>query len=325
MDTHSKGTACRAPADGSKDHNSSKGTARQALADGSKDHNSSKGTACRAPADSSKDHNSSKGTACRAPADGSKDHNSSKGTACRAPAGSSKDRNSSKGTARRAPTLIVAHRGASGYELENTLAAFRRASAMGADGVELDVHATADGAIVVHHDVDVAGRLIRETTLLELREHRLANGEPIPTLSEALEVIDGTAYVEVKALDETADAELFRVFDEGMRGGGEVPHVHSFEHKLIRRLHNKRPDLTYGALSVAVPVSPEVAWRDAGATDVWQEHELISPDYVELAHSHGCKVFAWTVDDPERMRWLNELGVDGVCTNKPDVGKNCLK
>ena len=82
---------------------------------------------------------------------------------------------------------VLAHRGASGYELENTLAAFRRAVAMNADGIELDVHATRDGALVVYHDADVPGLgPIAGLTMAELSRHRLANGEPIPSLKETL-------------------------------------------------------------------------------------------------------------------------------------------
>src|SRR5207249_7146490 len=83
--------------------------------------------------------------------------------------------------------LVIAHRGASARELENSLAAFRAAGPLGADAVELDIHATADGTLVVHHDEAVAGRHIPHLTGRQVRELRLQNGEPVPTLPEALE------------------------------------------------------------------------------------------------------------------------------------------
>src|SRR3954462_10338199 len=80
---------------------------------------------------------------------------------------------------------VIAHRGASGYEYENSRAAFRRAVMMDADGVELDVHATRDGAIVVHHDAEVPGHgPIALLTLEEVRRVRICNGEPLPLLQE---------------------------------------------------------------------------------------------------------------------------------------------
>jgi len=82
--------------------------------------------------------------------------------------------------------LVIAHRGASAYELENTLAAFRLAVEMGADGVELDVHGTADSEFVVHHDEEIRGMRIANVTLDELRREPLRNGEKVPTLTEAL-------------------------------------------------------------------------------------------------------------------------------------------
>jgi glycerophosphoryl diester phosphodiesterase len=83
--------------------------------------------------------------------------------------------------------IVIAHRGASGYEYENSRAAFRRAIMLDADGVELDVHATHDGGIVVHHDPDVPGfGPIAQLTLAEARQVRIPNGEPLPSLAESM-------------------------------------------------------------------------------------------------------------------------------------------
>ncbi len=220
--------------------------------------------------------------------------------------------------------LVIAHRGASAYELENTLAAFRLAAEMGADGVELDVHGTADREIVVHHDETARNMRIADVTLDQLRSESLPNGEPVPTLSEALLSL-GTAvsaYVEVKALPPALDERLFNCLDKGPAPGSY--HIHSFDHRIIRRLNNRRPDFSYGVLSVSVPVRPEFQWLDAGANTLWQQQEFVDLDLVNMAHEHGGKIFAWTVDDPSRMRELLSLGVDAICTNKPDVARKAL-
>src|SRR5438445_13477741 len=123
-------------------------------------------------------------------------------------------RRSRTGSSRRRPTvsssrrsdvrpLVIAHRGASGSEVENSLAAFRAAGPKGADAVELDVHATLDGALFVHHDDALDGtRRIPQLTREQARAFRLANGEPLPLLDEALQAA-GTlrVFVEVKSLD----------------------------------------------------------------------------------------------------------------------------
>ena len=85
---------------------------------------------------------------------------------------------------------IIAHRGASGYEYENSRAAFRRAVMLDADGVELDVHATQDGALVVHHDADLPGvGPIATLTRAEVRQIRIRNGETLPLLEEVLDLL----------------------------------------------------------------------------------------------------------------------------------------
>src|SRR5688572_25175612 len=93
---------------------------------------------------------------------------------------------------------IIAHRGASAHDTENSLAAYRRAIALGADGIELDVHATRDGHLVVHHDPALPGLgPIAELEAALVRSHRLANGEPVPSLPQALEAIgDRDVWVE---------------------------------------------------------------------------------------------------------------------------------
>ena len=97
---------------------------------------------------------------------------------------------------------VIAHRGASGYEYENSRAAFRRAVMLDADGVELDIHATRDGAIVVHHDPEIPGvGPIAELSLDQARLVRIRNGETLPLLSEVLELLyDRDVWIEVKSL-----------------------------------------------------------------------------------------------------------------------------
>ena len=99
--------------------------------------------------------------------------------------------------------------------MENSLAAFRLAAEMGADGVELDVHATSDGRLVVFHDETVGRMRIASSTFDQIRTHRLGNGETVPSLEEALGVIlpKMKAYVEVKTLEPGFDGVLLDVID----------------------------------------------------------------------------------------------------------------
>jgi glycerophosphoryl diester phosphodiesterase len=221
--------------------------------------------------------------------------------------------------------LVIAHRGASAREVENSLAAFRAAGPLGADAVELDVHATVDGALIVHHDEMVGGvHRIPHLPARRVRELRLPNGEPIPTLAEALEAAGRRlhVFVEVKSLPPQFDERLVDALARGPNPPGYA--VHSFDHRTVRRLGLARPTLRRGVLSSSYLVRPLAALEDAGATMLWQERPLVDRALVELMHGAGMQILAWTVDDPAEMQRLVELGVDGICTNLPDVGRRAV-
>ena len=220
-------------------------------------------------------------------------------------------------------TLVIAHRGASGYEYENSRAAFRAAKARGADAIELDIHAAADGVLFVHHDEMVSGVHITRATAAQVRALRLPNGESVPTLEDALGVIDSAlqVFIEVKSLPREFDDRLFAAVEHG----GARFAVHGFDHRIVRRLGEARPELARGVLLASYPLRPLEALQDTGATVLWQEQSLIDAELVETLHGAGLRIYAWTVDDPEDMRRLLSLRVDGLCTNVPDVGRRALE
>lgn len=218
--------------------------------------------------------------------------------------------------------LVIGHRGASAYEYENSRAAFRAARARGADGVELDIHASADGALFVHHDETVSGVHITRAGSAQVRALRLPNGESVPTLEDALAAIDPAlrVFVEVKSLPPTFDDPLFAILDAS---GGRCA-VHGFDHRIVRRLGLARPDLQRGVLLASYPLRPLDVLQDAGASVLWEDQALIDDALVETLHRSGYQIYAWTVNDPEDMRRLVALGVDGLCTNAPDVARRVL-
>jgi glycerophosphoryl diester phosphodiesterase len=213
---------------------------------------------------------------------------------------------------------VIAHRGASGYEYENSRAAFRRAVMLDADGIELDVHATRDGAIVVHHDAAIPGfGPIALLSRAEARQVRIRNGEPLPLLSEVLELVgDRDVYVEIKSLPDTHDEELLAVLDRGPAPARYA--VHSFDHRIVRRLGECRPDLRRGILLSAYLDDPVAAMRGVGASTLWQEWQLVDQDLVTRVHDAGCSIIGWTVNEIGDMERLARLGVDGLCGNYPD-------
>jgi glycerophosphoryl diester phosphodiesterase len=218
----------------------------------------------------------------------------------------------------RAPPRVLAHRGASGHELENSLAAFRRAVALNVDGIELDVHSTRDGELVVHHDAKVPGMgPISELRMAELAPHRLSNGEPIPTLEAALATIgDLEVWTEVKVLPAGHDQRLVRVLREGpapRRYG-----VHSFDHRIVKRIGEAARDFRTGVLLAARLLDPVASMQAAGATVVWQEWSMIDADLVNVIHAASGEVMAWTVNEKAAAEQLGALGVDALCGNYPE-------
>jgi glycerophosphoryl diester phosphodiesterase len=213
---------------------------------------------------------------------------------------------------------VIAHRGASGYEYENSLAAFRRAVMLDADGVELDVHATRDGVIVVHHDPELPGLgSIAQNDVGILRQARLRNGERIPLLSEVLELMgDRDVWVEVKALDPRWDPALLATLDAGPAPDRYA--IHSFEHAIVGRLGRLRPRLRRGVLLDSAVPDPIAVLTAAGASTLWQNWRLVDEGLLCQVHAAGCGVIAWTVNELNELRRLARLGVDGLCGNYPD-------
>lgn len=232
-----------------------------------------------------------------------------------------------RGELSRSPELI-GHRGAPRERPENTLASFLRALDLGADAVELDVHATRDGVVIVHHDPvpradttepSLRGRPIAGLTLAELSTYHVA-GEPIPTLADVLMAIVARArvYVEVKGhgIESQVVETIARATDVE-----NVP-LHSFDHRVVTRARAVHPRVQGGILSVSYLVNPDLSLQAARARDYWQEWSMIDSDLVKNIHAVGGRVIAWTVNDPEAARHLADIGVDGICTDVlPLVGR----
>jgi glycerophosphoryl diester phosphodiesterase len=218
------------------------------------------------------------------------------------------------------PVEIIGHRGSPRRHRENTLPSFRQAFADGARAVELDVHGTTDGAVVVHHDHATNSRVadsgpvlvLARSTLAELRSVPIG-GERIPTLNEVLATtpLDTTVYVEVKAngIDEPVVAAI--------RSSGRPHAVHSFDHRIVRNIHRLAPEIPVGILQTSYPIDPIRPLLDAGARDLWQQWELIDESLIERVQRHGGRVIAWTVNDPAVAERLAGWGVDGICSDIP--------
>ena len=223
--------------------------------------------------------------------------------------------------------LVIAHRGASAYRPENTLTAYQLAVEQRADMIEIDLHRTRDGAIVITHDEDLTGLggrgAIEDATLAEVRALDVGGGEPVPTLDETLDRFGGRIpfNLELKrgvrglypGLEEQALAAV------SGRGLLAVTLFSSFEDAALARLAALAPEARRALL-----VSPRDAPRPleralalgAEALNPW--FGLARPELIDAAHAAGLAVYPYTVDRAEDMHRLLDLGVDGMFTNVPD-------
>jgi glycerophosphoryl diester phosphodiesterase len=212
----------------------------------------------------------------------------------------------------------IAHRGAKRELPENSIAAFRRSFERGADAIELDVHATSDGVVVVHHDPTIdratrtAGRAISGMTWDELRQVELAPGVGVPSLADVLAGTPPTktVYVEIKG-------DGIEVAVIGVIRAAAVPcAVHSFDHQAIARCRELAPEIPRGILFEKAPDDVMLqGLRTYGARDLWPRWDLIDAPLVAEAHDAGARVIAWTVNSVRSARSLADMGVDGLCTD----------
>ena len=231
--------------------------------------------------------------------------------------------------------LLLGHRGAAAEAPANTVAAFRRAMESGADGVELDIHLTHDGRVVVIHDETVRSvtgldRLVRELTLAQIQQLDAGSyfspafaGERIPTLDEALEAVgpDAVVNIELKGMGVAADG-LERQMLRIVRAHDMADRViaSSFNPLRLMRLRALDPRIPRGMLySPNSPVFVRQLWflplvqPDA----LHPHHSMVDEAYMRRARKWGVRVNAWTVDDPAEAERLVRLGVDGIITNDP--------
>jgi glycerophosphoryl diester phosphodiesterase len=216
-----------------------------------------------------------------------------------------------------------------GHCPENTLISFERGLELGADWIELDVHLSRDGALIVIHDETLdrttnGHGLVRDHTLAELRTLDAGSGQHILTLGEVLawareretivdiEIKNAPVYyagIEDKVVAAVSAASMT---DDVI--------VISFDHAAVKRVHELEPRITTGVLYACRPIDAGVGLaRAAGADAVLPHWAYVRREDVASAHAAGLSVAPWTTSDPQAMRQLIACGVDAIGTNHPDI------
>lgn len=250
-------------------------------------------------------------------------------------------------TAGRRP-LVAAHRGGSLLWPENSLRAYRGAIALGVDGVETDVHLSADDHVVLIHDPTLerttTGRgPVRAHTLAMLSRLRLrepdgaASGDAVATLDGLLELLAPTSVRLLVEIKPAADGAPYPGIEERVlaalrrhgRAAGAI--VMAFEAPTLERVRELESTIAT-ALLVRRRVGARRASDDLvararmlGAEYIGLDHRLADGGIVAAAHAAGLGVITWVVDEPSRLRRMAAAGVDIVESDRPDIALRALR
>lgn len=221
---------------------------------------------------------------------------------------------------------VVGHRGASGYELENTLRSFARAIDMGVDMIELDVHLCASGELVVFHDEKVdritnGQGYIADKTLEQLKQLDLSDGQKIPTLAEVFDLVDRKVIIdiELKGADTALPvAELITYYVEHKNWSYEDFFVTSFNHHELLFFKLQCPMVSVGPILSGLPLLLAKFAEQVCAHAVVLDKKYINAAIVDDAHNRGKKVYVFTVNEIDDIELMYNLGVDGIISDYPD-------
>lgn len=216
--------------------------------------------------------------------------------------------------------LIIGHRGVMGVEPENTLRSFRHAEQAGMDAIELDLHLSKDGALVVMHDTDVdrttdGKGAIADRTLAELRELDAGQGERIPVFEEVLDAVRSPIQAEIK------DAAAARALAEVMLRRDLVGRVEvsSFHDEAVREIAALVPGVRTVLIASRWDKDIVARAKAVGAATVALNIRRLTLETVEKAHAEGLKVLGWVVNTQDHLRLVRALDLDGATTDYPEI------
>lgn len=222
--------------------------------------------------------------------------------------------------------LNIGHRGAKGYEPENTLISFQKALDLNADGVELDVHVCKSGELIVIHDFTVdrttnGTGAISDLTLSELKKLRINDLIEIPTLEEVLLLFNKKHLINIE-LKGTHTAKLVCDFIDKNVDNHTFNYsnfiVSSFQREELATVAAYNSKIPLGILTQA-SVEQSLEWADAfSAVAIHPHFSLLTTENVALTHQKGYQIYTWTVNEFEDIERVKEFCVNGIITDFSD-------
>jgi glycerophosphoryl diester phosphodiesterase len=228
--------------------------------------------------------------------------------------------------------LVIGHRGACGYEPENTILSFKKALQLGVDIIEFDVRKSLDGKLVIIHDATVnrttnGTGAVADMTFEQLRKLDAGKGQQIPTLQEVLDFVERKVRVnvEIKAVD--AVSELANIVHDYITKKGWRPTdflISSFHFSALQEFHQLMPTIQLMLLFSKIPNNRLELVHSIPVQMVAISAVSISKKIVDQMHSNNISVIVFTINDPKEIEHMKDLGVDGICSNYPDRVKRVV-
>ena len=222
--------------------------------------------------------------------------------------------------------LKIGHRGASGYEPENTLISFEKAIDLNADGIELDVHLSSDGHLVVIHDETIDRTTngkgeVYTMTLQELKSFNAGKNQEIPTLIEVFELVNRRCFIniELKGIGTAKPLnDLINQYISDKKWGISDFLISSFDWEMMEEMAFLNPKIRIGVLTEKSIEKALAFAKKIKAFSIHPDYELLSKENVALMHENGFGVFPWTVNSKEAIQKVKSFKVNGIISNFPD-------
>lgn len=237
------------------------------------------------------------------------------------------------------PFKNIGHRGAAGHAPENTLSSFQKALELGADTLELDVHLSKDGELIVMHDPRVdrttnGNGYIKDLTVEELKKldtgklFEAYQGERIPLLQEVFDLLKGKAsfVIEIKngpIFYPGIEGKLVQLIEKNDLVDDVI--VIAFYHPSLKRVKEFNPKIKTGILFVGAFIDPWAVAEQVGADTLHPMYEYVTEEMVVEAHKRGYAVYPWTINEPAQQEQWHKYGVDGIISDYPDSLSGVLR
>ena len=224
------------------------------------------------------------------------------------------------------PLLIIGHRGAKGHAPENTLISFQKALDIGVDGIELDVHLSADDQIIVIHDETVnrttnGNGFVNQLSLQELKALRIADAHQIPTLAEVLDLVDRKIVINIELKGKHTAKPVLTLIEKYIATKNWNYNsflISSFDWNALQEVHQLNPKIALGVLT-ETDVDLAIGFAQfIKAKSIHPYFHLLDKENTMLMQQKGFQVFPWTVNEPEDIQKIKSYTVNGIITDFPD-------